>query len=231
MPAGVSISYMPGRGRVAEANRGRMLEPEIDHAHAAALPRRGAPHLDRRVVGVEHRRTALRQRAHERRVLLRDVGDALHELLMLALRIVDESHRRLRHRRELRGFSRMIHAELDRRCGVFGAQAQQRERQADRVVVVALRRERARLAEMGAQDSRQHFLDGGLAVAADDDDDGNREARAPMRREIARVRRASPAPRRDCPRSPARDRRRRAPRRHRARTPRRRNRVRRSVRP
>ena len=47
------------------------------------------------------------------------------------------------------------------------------------------RREHARGAEVRAQDRRQHFLDRRLAVAADDDDDRKREARAPVRRERA----------------------------------------------
>ncbi len=119
-PAGVATRERAvGRARARAAvsppdararNRRRARRPRA---------RGGAPHVDGRVVGVEHGRTAVRQRTNERRVLRRDVGDALHEFLVLALRVVDERDRRLRDRRELGGLARVVHAELDRRRRVL----------------------------------------------------------------------------------------------------------------
>ncbi len=143
--------------------------------------RGGAPHVDVRVVGVEHRGAALRKRANDRRVLGCDIGNALHEFLVLALRVVDDRDGRLRDGSEFGRLAGMVHPEFDRGDVVFRKQAQQRQRKADRVVQVAFRRQRARPAVVRAQDRRQHFLDGGLAVASDDDDDGKHEPGPPMR--------------------------------------------------
>ncbi len=170
-----------GIRRVASAHGGRPLHAELDDAHSLSLARGVAPRVDMRVVGVEHGDPVFRQRAHEVRVLGGDLGHRAHEFLMLALRIVDERDGRLRDRRQRGRLAAMIHAELDRRDAMRGAQPQQRHRQADRVVEIALRREHGGVAEMRAQDGREHFLHGRLAVAADDDDDRNRELPPPVR--------------------------------------------------
>ena len=64
-----------------------------------------------------------------------------------------------------------------------GAQLEQGQRQADVVVEVAGGGQHAvgRIAELRAQDRRAHFLDRGLAVAAGDAQQRDREAAAPVR--------------------------------------------------
>ena len=173
------------RRRGVETNGGVGIEREIEHAHALALARRSAPDVGMGIVGVQHDRASGRQRADDRRVLFRHVGDAAHEFLMLALGVVDHGDRRLRDGSELRRLARMVHAELDRGRGMLRAKTEQRQRKADRVVEVAFGREHPRAAEVSAQHRRQHFLDRRLAVAADDGDDRKRKPRAPVRRQLA----------------------------------------------
>jgi hypothetical protein len=115
----------------------------------------------------------------------RDVSDAAHELLVLALRIVDDGDRGPRDGGELRGFTGMVHSQLDGGRGVAVAKAEDRERQADRVVEVAFGRQHAHRTTVGAQNRRQHLLHGRLAVAADNDQDGKVEPGAPVRGQLA----------------------------------------------
>jgi hypothetical protein len=64
----------------------------------------------------------------------------VHELLVLALRVVDQRHRGRAPARQHLDLARVVHAELDHRHAVQArAQAQQRQRHADVVVQVALR--------------------------------------------------------------------------------------------
>ncbi len=77
----------------------------------------------------------------------------------------------------------MVDPQLDHRRAVAQSQSQQGQRQAYIVVEVSLGRERARLAEMRAQDRRDHLLDRRLAVGAGDRDERNVKASAPMRSE------------------------------------------------
>jgi len=56
-------------------------------------------------------------------------------------------------------FPGVVHSQLHHRRVMVPAQFQQRQRQADVVVKVPLVRERVRLAEMRAQDRRDHLLD------------------------------------------------------------------------
>ena len=88
---------------------------------------------------------------------------------MLALRVVDQRHRRRGERGERGDLARMVHAELDHRGAVGGAQAEQGQRHADMVVEVAGGR-MGGVAEPGAQQRGGHLGDGGLAVAAGDGD-------------------------------------------------------------
>ena len=113
-------------------------------------------------------------------MLTRNRRDALHELLVFTLGVVDERDRRRSDGGEGSGFSRVIDPQLDYRRAMVPAQFQQRLRQADVVVEVALGRKRVRLAEMLAQDRGDHLLDRGLAIGADDCHHRNVEALAPM---------------------------------------------------
>ena len=110
---------------------------------------------------------------------------------MFALRVVHHHDRRLRDGAKLARLAAMIHAELDRRRAVRRRQPEQRQRQPDRVVEIALGCEHCVGAEVRAEDRGQHFLDRGLAVAADHDRERQREASAPVRGK------ARPAPQAD----------------------------------
>ena len=168
-----------GGERRARRHVGGRAAPE--GAHLRARPnRRVAPDAAGRVVGVQHRDAAGGKRGDRVRVLGGDLGDACHELLVLALGVVDDDDRRPRDRRELARLAAVVHPELDHRRAVALAQPQQRQREPDRVVEVARRRERRAFAPGRPQDRRGHLLDRRLAVAPDDDRERQAEARAPV---------------------------------------------------
>src|SRR5256885_13191735 len=168
------------REAVATAHLCRLLEPKVPNAPAREKP---APVAAEFVVRIDHARALRPHRCEHCAMLARDLGDAFHELLVFALGVVDERYRRRGDGGKRGGFPRMIDPQLDHRCTVVPVQSQQRQRQADVVVEIALGRERARLAEMLAQDRRDHFLHRGLAVGADDRYQRDVEAHAPMRGE------------------------------------------------
>ena len=175
------------RELVASAHLRGMLEAEVSHAPPGEPP---APVAREFVVGVDHRDAAGTQRIEHRGVLARDLGDVLHEFLVLALRVVDERDGRARDRGEAGGLARMVHAQLDHRRAVGLAQIEQRQRQADVVVEIALGREHLRVAEVRAQDRRDHLLHRGLAVGAGDRDRAECRSDAPVRRQAAQARAA-----------------------------------------
>ena len=112
-----------------------------------------------------------------------DVGDAFHEFLVLALRVVEHGDRRLRNLAELRGLADVIHADFEHCDQMHGAQTQHHQRQADVIVQIARGRQHPIDAVRGAQDRRRHFLDRRLAIAPDNGDDRQRKAPAPERGE------------------------------------------------
>jgi len=69
------------------------LETEVEHSPWRA---HAAPILGIGVIGIDHRHAVRGQRREHRAVLVRHVGHALHEFLMLALGIVHQGHGRLR---------------------------------------------------------------------------------------------------------------------------------------
>jgi hypothetical protein len=144
------------------------------------LPERGVV-----VVGIDHHDAALRQCADQRSVLGGDVGDALHEFLVFALRVVDDADRRHRDRGKFRCFAGMVHADLDHGGAMLRAQTEHRQRQADGVVEISGCGQHLPFTDIGAQDRGGHFLHRGLAIAADDADDRQHEALAPERGERA----------------------------------------------
>ena len=127
------------------------------------------PQRGEAVVGRDHHRASGPQRVDDAAVFKRHRLHAGHELLMFALRVVDKRHRGCGQRGQQRHFARVIHAQLHHAhavpLAVVLAQAQQRERQADVVVEVALRGKSA-VALPGAQDARHHLRDRRFAVAA-----------------------------------------------------------------
>ncbi len=139
------------------------------------------PDIDIRIIGIDHGNAVTRQREDGVRMLGRNVGDAAHELLVLALRVVDDRDRRRGQRRKLAGLAAVVHSDLDDRDAMGVAQTKERERQPDRIVEVAARRVHRIAAEMGGERGRRHFLHRRLAVAADNDRKREREACAPRR--------------------------------------------------
>ena len=128
LPSGVVTSttepHVSMRKRAVTAAAARMPKSRSASVAPSALRRTTTSCQNERVVvvGIDHRDAALRQRADQRRVLGGDVGDAFHEFLVLALRVVDHADGRLRDRREFRGFARVVHSDLDHR-GAMRARA------------------------------------------------------------------------------------------------------------
>src|SRR5690606_4473259 len=127
----------------------------------------------------------LRQLGEHAAVLAGGRLDRGHELLVLALRIVDERDPRLRDAGEPGDLARAVHAELDHRGSMAGPQAEDRQGHPDLVVEVAGRRQPALATECAGQDRREHLLDRGLAVAPGDRDHHRLEAPAPAAGEFA----------------------------------------------
>jgi len=105
--------------------------------------------------------------------------DRAHEFLVLALGVVDQGDSRLDDAGQVGDLAGMIHTQLDHGIAMLGAQAKQRQRQADVIVEIAACRQPAVLTRRRGQDGGQHLGDGGLAVAAGNGDDRNVEARPP----------------------------------------------------
>ena len=121
---------------VAPGDRGAMVQAEL---HRAALAGAAAKESGLAVVGVDDRDAVGGQRLVKRRVLRRDFLDRVHEFEVLALRVVDQGHRRSRNTGEIGDFALVVHAELDRAPAVQMPQSEQREGQADLVVEIAAR--------------------------------------------------------------------------------------------
>ena len=79
------------------------------------------------------------------------VGPGTGAFLVFALCVVDQGHRWLDQIGQISDLAGMVHAQFHHRNTLFGAQAQDRERQADVVVEVALRGEITALAAVSAQ--------------------------------------------------------------------------------
>ena len=121
------------------------------------------------VVGREHGHAGRAQGFDGAAVFARHGFHRGHEFLVLTLGVVDQGHRGRGDARQQRDFARVVHAQFHHAglvpaLGVL-AQAQQRQRHADVVVVVAFGGQRI-VAQPGPQDGRDHLRDRGLAVAA-----------------------------------------------------------------
>ena len=116
------------------------------------------------IIRWEHHRATGHHAVDHIGVLLRYGFDGLHEFLVLALCIVDDRHGRCGNRRQLCGFSRMIHTQLDDRRTVRGIQIQQSQWQANVVVQIATSRQIV-IRKGRLHDRCEHFLDRGFAIA------------------------------------------------------------------
>ena len=172
-----------GRGVPVRLRAGIGLPLQREGAH---LPGAGhlAPHRGHRVVGRKHRDARGGQGRQHGAVLLRHGLHAGHELLVFALRVVDERHRRRRQPGQLPDLPRVVHAQFHHAHAVPDlvvlAHPQQGQRQADVVVQIALGGERSG-AVASAQDGRDHLRHRGLAVAAGHRDQRQVETVPPCR--------------------------------------------------
>ena len=117
VPAGVAMatSLPSGRSVQSRAHVGAVGEPE--GRRRARPPRAAAARHTAACASsaLTIASAAARQRGDRVRVLGGDFGHARHELLVLALRVVDDDDRRPRDRREVARLAAMVHAELDHR--------------------------------------------------------------------------------------------------------------------
>jgi hypothetical protein len=104
--------------------------------------------------------------------------DGRHVLQVLALGVVDQGNGGRRHARQQGNFARVVHAHLDNRGLMRGAQAQQSQWHPDVVVEVALGGQRT-LALPGSQDRCDHLCHRGFAIAARHRDQWQAELLAP----------------------------------------------------
>ena len=157
---------------------------EHDHVAAPAGRRREREHPS-------PARLRLRAPQHPRIVRVRDEDAGLGEaLVQLGLRVGDRLHRaeplevgrrgerhdadvRLRDRREPRDLAGVAHAHLDDRGAVLRPEAEERQRDADLVVEVALGLQDGAARR---EDRGDHLARGGLPVRAGDADDRDVEA-------------------------------------------------------
>jgi len=88
----------------------------------------------------------------------------------------DNTYQWLRDLRQPLDFAEVIRAHFDNGVFVLVGELKQRLRYADIVVKISLRR---KYRCIGAEDRRDHLLDGGLAIAAGDTDNTGRKAAPP----------------------------------------------------
>ena len=155
------------------------LDREVDDA-----PGPGDLPPDRRagVVGREHGHAVIgqRQRGDDFAVLVRRRLDRPHELLVLALRVVDQRDGGTHEFGEIGDLADVVHAEFEHGGAVLPGELPQHQRHADVVVEVAPRRQATLVAVRRRQDRGDHLRDRGLAVASGHRDDRQREPRAPL---------------------------------------------------
>ena len=142
-----------------------------------------------RVVAVEDRRPAGRQRLDELPLCELDRLDRPDPRQVDGQDRRDDSDVGSGHRRELRNLAADVHPHLEDGGLVFGPETQQRERQPDLVVLVALTPER--LESLG-EDARSGLFRRGLGDAAGDPDDERGEPRAPAGSHRVECRKAVP---------------------------------------
>ena len=217
-----TLAAVGAQRRSARARRPDASRPKSTTRRAGA---RARPRARRRRARSSALSTAMpprRQRADRASACSAATSATLaHEFLVLALRVVDERDRRLRDRRELARSRRgwFMPSSIDGGA-VRGAQAQQRQRQADRVVEIALAsRARAASPKCARRIAASISLTVVLPLLPTTTMTGMRELRAPVRGERAERRQRVGDRDQVARRARPRDRRRPAPRRRRARTP------------
>ena len=142
------------------------------------------------IVSIDHRHTGTAQSSVDRTFFVRDFFQRTHALQMRALRIVDDSNRRLRECAQVSNLARLAHPHLDHGSAMKITQREQRQGHTDVVIQIAAGGEHRLLTEalmagLGAQDRGAHLLDRGLAVATGHADQRQREARTPCARQGA----------------------------------------------
>ena len=134
-------------------------------APTAARAGQAPPHRGVRVIGRKYRHTTRSQGRQHAAVFFGHRGHAVHELLVLALGVVDQRHRGISASGKPGNFARVVHAQLQHGDTVVRAQAQQSQRHADVVIEITLRSQRI-ITLPCMQYGRQHLRHRGFAVAA-----------------------------------------------------------------
>jgi hypothetical protein len=131
---------------------------------------------DPAIVLVQDRDAVARQRLHELALGLLDGRDRAHPAQVDALHRRHHADLRASQARQVRDLAPGVHAHLEDHGAVIRAEPEERERQPDLVVLVALRTEGP---ELRPEDRRDRLLRRGLGDAAGHADDERREPGAP----------------------------------------------------
>ena len=137
------------------------------------------------IVAGKDRRAVRGERAEHAAVLSGGGLGAIHEFLVLALGIQHQRHLWAGHGGQTGNLAGVVHAHFHHTHAMGIGEAQQRERHADVVVEIAACGKGRLLAHVGNQNGGDHFLDGGLAVAAGDGNERQAEACTPAGRQRA----------------------------------------------
>ncbi len=137
------------------------------------------PQLCIRIIGREHGNAVGRQATDHAAVFFGNRRHARHELLMLALCVVDQRYCRFGKRCQQRNFTGMVHTQLNHGSLMAGLKPQQGQRNANLVIEIAARRQRFINTKSRDQDRGNHFFYSGLAVAAGDGNQWQRKLLPP----------------------------------------------------
>ena len=167
------LAALDGERRALRGEIRLRVHPERDDA---ARRRDAAPVGGVGIVGIDDGRRAGVEAGHHLALALRDAVEVAEAFEMLGAGVGDQAHRRPRQPHQFRHIADAVRAHLDHGAAVRGLEAHQRHRHADVIVQVAV----SRHARSHARENRgDHFLGGGLPVAAADGHDGHVEFAAP----------------------------------------------------
>ena len=172
---------------------GASLPEDLGSAHVTlrqgkaatrATGRQPIPHTAVGVIQRVNRHTIGRQGLQHGAVFLGHGLHGLHELLVLALRVVDQRHRGPSQTGQPGDLAGVVHAQLHHADAMLRAQGQQCQRHADVVVEVAPGG-MGRIGGMRTQDAGDHLRHRCLAVAAGHRDQRQAQLRTPAGGEFA----------------------------------------------
>ena len=145
--------------QVGGAQVGASAEPEAQHARA----RHAAPQCCEGIIVVDHRDAGRVEPCHHLAFGARHALEAAEALEVLRAGVGDHADLRARHGHQRADVAGAVGAHFDDGAVLGAAQPQQRQRHAQVIVQVAARRQAGATLR---EDRAQHFLGGGLAIAA-----------------------------------------------------------------